>query len=131
MTWDWVLYQLNYWPQIEWMEIHYNHSTNIEFAMRLNTLPTQLLMPDWVNGKLIFKQSTKLRIAIRLSTLPTQILSLNFASIIEMVEYSISLQILGWLSNYDAFPFTQSVVKNWVGRVLNLMAIFRLVEWFY
>ena len=61
-------------------KLMFKHTKKLGVAMRLRTLPTQLLMPDWVNGKLIFKHSTKLRIAIRLSTLPTQILSLDWVN---------------------------------------------------
>ena len=34
------------------MELYYNHTTNLEIAMRLCTLQTQLLMPDWANENL-------------------------------------------------------------------------------
>ena len=62
-----------------------NHSTNLEIAMRLSTLPTHFLTPDWVNG-IHYNHSTNLEFAMRLSTLPTQLLMQNLGSIFELVN---------------------------------------------
>ena len=84
------------------MELYYNHTTNLEIAMRLCTLQTQLLMPDWANENLF------------LNTLP---------------NYELTWDWVFYQHKYWAQISIHSIWgNNWVGRVLNLMSIHSLVE---
>ena len=97
-----------------------NHSTNLEIAMRLSTLPTHFLTPDWVNG-IHYNHSTNLEFAMRLSTLPTQLLMQNWVN-------GKLVKSLYPLNYYTRLSEWKSGLNICVGRILNLMSIRNLVE---